>query len=354
MSTISVVIPVYNVEKYLDKCIESIIRQTYKKFEVILIDDGSTDSSGKLCDNWADKDSRIQVIHQKNRGSSAARNEGIRSATGEFLVFIDSDDYISEHLFEHFIQTMDRNTDWALCRYEYISSDSVSKIYEIVDNTEFDLDSSQKKVDFLLNILLQYKINFELWGKCFRTSLIQENHLLMPEGIHLAEDMYFCTLYTCVAKNMKIVDYVGYHYIEHGESVMRKANENLYLDMMNELVLHLYQEAEGRNWDFLLEEMPMIHGMYMNQQYQKMYLGMERASEKLVEAAKKIQNIDFCHSQISALLHQKRRLLKLVGWKQYAARMPMVRYMENRNYFSMNIQYQILLMLLKISRLGGK
>ncbi|MDY5578129.1 MAG: glycosyltransferase [Lachnospiraceae bacterium] len=354
MSTISVVIPVYNVEKYLDKCIESIIRQTYKKFEVILIDDGSTDSSGKLCDNWADKDPRIQVIHQKNRGSSAARNAGIRRATGEFLVFIDSDDYVSEHLFEHFIQAMDRNTDWALCRYEYIYPNNDSKVHEIVKNKSFKLDSSTKKMDFLLKILLQYKVNFELWGKCFRTSLIQENHLLMPEGIHLAEDMYFCTFYTCVAKNIKILDYVGYHYIEHGDSVMRKFNDEIYLDMMNELVIHLYQEAEERNWDFLLEEMPMIHGMYMNQQYQKIYLGIERASEKLVEAVNKIQNIDFCHSQTSALLHQKRRLLKLVGWKQYAARMPVMRYMESRDFFAFNFKYQILLILQKISRLGEK
>ena len=161
MSTISVVILVYNVEKYLDKCIESIIRQTYKKFEVILIDDGSTDSSGKLCDNWADKDSRIQVIHQKNRGSSAARNAGIRRATGEFLVFIDSDDYVSEHLFEHFIQAMDRNTDWALCRYEYIYPNNDSKVHEIVKNKSFKLDSSTKNRDLLLQLLLHSKAKSE-------------------------------------------------------------------------------------------------------------------------------------------------------------------------------------------------
>ena len=95
MSLISVIVPVYNVEKYLEACIDSILQQTYEKIEIILVDDGSTDSCGKICDEYASKDSRLKVLHKGNGGLSSARNAGIKVATGEWITFIDSDDYIS-------------------------------------------------------------------------------------------------------------------------------------------------------------------------------------------------------------------------------------------------------------------
>ena len=91
-SLISVVVPVYNVKQYLDDCMESIVHQTYENIEIILVDDGSTDGSGEMCDAWKEKDARIKVVHQKNGGLSAARNTGIEASTGEYIVFIDSDD----------------------------------------------------------------------------------------------------------------------------------------------------------------------------------------------------------------------------------------------------------------------
>lgn len=97
---ISVIVPVYNVEKYLPECVESIISQTYDNLEVILIDDGSTDRSGKICDEFAEKDSRIVVIHQKNSGVSAARNRGLDLCRGEYISFVDSDDYYCTDLME--------------------------------------------------------------------------------------------------------------------------------------------------------------------------------------------------------------------------------------------------------------
>ena len=97
---VSVILPVYNVEKYLIKCLDSVIRQTYQKLEIILVDDGSTDSSGKICDEYANKDGRIKVFHKKNGGLSDARNYGIERSTGEYLAFIDSDDYVDDDYIE--------------------------------------------------------------------------------------------------------------------------------------------------------------------------------------------------------------------------------------------------------------
>ena len=92
---VSIVLPIYNVEKYLDRCIESVVRQTYKKIEIILVDDGSPDSCPQKCDDWAKRDGRIKVVHKKNAGLGYARNTGIENATGEYICFFDSDDYIA-------------------------------------------------------------------------------------------------------------------------------------------------------------------------------------------------------------------------------------------------------------------
>jgi len=101
---ISIIVPVYKVEKYLDKCIKSIVSQTYSNLEIILVDDGSPDKSGLICDKWERLDSRIKVLHQKNAGAGAARNTALKLAQGEFISFVDSDDYLSVNMFEHLLK----------------------------------------------------------------------------------------------------------------------------------------------------------------------------------------------------------------------------------------------------------
>ena len=118
---ISIIIPVYNVEKYLRKCLDSIINQTYKKLEIILIDDGSTDNSGKICEEYAKKDDRIIVIHKENAGVSSARNRGIELANGKYIGFIDSDDWIEENMYETLYQNLLQfDVDISMCNYSII------------------------------------------------------------------------------------------------------------------------------------------------------------------------------------------------------------------------------------------
>ena len=103
---VSIIVPVYKVEKYLDKCIESIVGQTYENLEIILVDDGSPDNCPAMCDRWAEKDSRIKVIHKENGGLSSARNAGLDACTGEYIYFLDSDDYIAENCIEMLFNTI--------------------------------------------------------------------------------------------------------------------------------------------------------------------------------------------------------------------------------------------------------
>ena len=115
MPLISVILPIYRVEKYLDRCLESITGQTYRNLEIILVDDGSPDRSGAICDAWAEKDSRIRVIHKTNAGAGAARNTGLDVATGDIVSMIDSDDYLEIHMFEHLMSLMTEDVDIAEC-----------------------------------------------------------------------------------------------------------------------------------------------------------------------------------------------------------------------------------------------
>lgn len=116
---ISVIVPVYKVEKYIKKCIESIINQTYENLEIILVDDGSPDNCGKICDEYAKKDKRIKVIHKENGGVSSARNLGLEKSNGQYITFIDSDDWIEEEYCEILLTTLkEQNADCAICRLQ--------------------------------------------------------------------------------------------------------------------------------------------------------------------------------------------------------------------------------------------
>lgn len=140
---ISVIVPVYNVEKYLDKCVDSIVNQTYKNLEIILVDDGSPDNCPKMCDDWARKDKRIRVIHKKNGGVSSARNLGINNANGECIGFVDSDDWIEKKYIQKLYETLiQEGADIALCGCNRVTGTNIEKINakgtdEIVDSYQY-------------------------------------------------------------------------------------------------------------------------------------------------------------------------------------------------------------------------
>ena len=130
---ISVIVPIYKVEKYLNKCVKSIINQTYKNLEIILVDDGSPDNCGKICDKLAERDDRIRIIHKKNGGLSSARNAGIEIANGEYIGFVDSDDYIDNDMFETLYNNIkDNNADLSIIGYQIETIDNkVIKYFEL-------------------------------------------------------------------------------------------------------------------------------------------------------------------------------------------------------------------------------
>lgn len=181
---VSVIVPVYNSEKYLKQCIESIINQTYKNLEIIIIDDESTDKSGEICDEYKKIDYRIQVIHKKNEGVSIARNYGIHISKGKYIAFVDSDDYIEENMIKELVgNIIEFDAEVSICGYKilYEKSNNV----KLSDNKNVTVKlSSRETLEMIFN---SNKINGFLWNKIFQRKILKER--LLREDIDICEDL---------------------------------------------------------------------------------------------------------------------------------------------------------------------
>ena len=209
---ISVIVPIYNVEKYLKRCLESILNQTYTNIEIILVDDGSTDNSGIICDKYAEKDERIIIIQKENGGLSSARNTGIDISTGEYLCFVDSDDYIENDMIEYLYCGIKKyNVDIAVCGFSIIYSNGRKKCITIPKN-----DIIYSKMDALDIHLLSGYIDDITCNKIFKKQLYE--NIRYPEG-YLYEDMI--TTYKLInkANRVALCPKSKYNYCRRGDSI---------------------------------------------------------------------------------------------------------------------------------------
>lgn len=210
---ISVIIPIYNVEKLLERCIESVICQTYSDLEIILVDDGSSDNCPLICDKWEKRDSRIKVIHKKNGGLSDARNVGMNNATGEFIGFIDSDDWIAPEMYERLYNAITTDySDIAVCSVKMIwEDDSQSRM--LTQQCNCILNTREAQLALLNESLLKQPV----WYKLYRKSII-ENIPFEKGKYH--EDVFWSFQAIGNAGHVSIIDYVGYYYWQRSGSIM--------------------------------------------------------------------------------------------------------------------------------------
>lgn len=229
----SIIIPVYNVEKYVQTCIDSVISQTYSNLEIIMVDDGSTDTSGQLCDKAAMLDPRIKVIHQKNAGLSAARNAGIDKATGDYLYFVDSDDYIDKNLVETVLNAYSKyDVDIVIFGTNVINEDSTPK--GTIDNLQGEF-TQQKEA---LGALLQGEIDDYAWNKVCKRHIFEQ--VYYPVG-HNWEDA--ATTYKLFLKTNKIVSIPDrlYYYRSRKDSISAQMTEKA----LQEIYLMNKSKSEG-------------------------------------------------------------------------------------------------------------
>ena len=208
MSKISVIIPVYNVEAFLPQCIDSILSQTYKDFELILIDDGSKDQSLEICRQYAQKDSRVKVIHQENSGVSVARNKGLLAATGSWVTFVDSDDWVDETFLEDFQIEKNGNADMICQGLKYIdhATGSVKRERRFGEDCieAPDAEGKIEKYD-----VLSFGVTV---CKCFKRSVIETNNIRFDELIAYHEDHIFTLSFIFYSRRIATVDVCGYNY----------------------------------------------------------------------------------------------------------------------------------------------
>ncbi len=238
---VSIIIPVYNVEKYLNRCVESVVNQIYKNIEIILVDDGSPDSCGKMCDEWGKKDLRIKVIHKKNGGLSDARNFGLKIATGEYVLFVDSDDWISTSMVKDMVENMEKNNvDMVICQFylAYANGKKICKYNNIIENQIFDVRQTIK-------LLLDDKIiTNHIWRKLYKRRLLYSN--CFPIGMNY-EDIYVMPKLIFSCKKIYYTNNPYYYYFQNQNSITNTASYKNSLD---------HFKAKKHSFEQIIEKFP--------------------------------------------------------------------------------------------------
>lgn len=207
---VSIIVPVFNVEKYLEECLDSILNQTYENIEVILVDDGSTDSSGKICDRYLKEDTRIKVFHKINQGVSITRNFGVEKSNGEYITFVDSDDFLPKLSIEILVKEIEKEkADILVCAMKRDKVKENLNYNKIIFNRE----------EALIELFKGNLYRFSLWAKIYKASIVKKYKF--PEGkIH--EDQATTYKYFLEANKIVYIDYVGYIYYRRENSILTK------------------------------------------------------------------------------------------------------------------------------------
>lgn len=268
MGKISVIVPVYKVESYIHCCIDSILAQSYSDFELILVDDGSPDNCGAICDEYAERDSRICVIHKQNGGLSSARNAGLDVATGKYVCFIDSDDIADPSLLETVIPYMEKGYDLTAFCFQGFYDDGTILQFLPRKKSTWILENEEKRKAFIHKKLLQGAIGWEAWSRVFVREIIENYHLRFEDNREIfAEDMFFSLCYCAHAKQIMNLDTVLYHYRQRKDSIMRQETGRNNMGRIQKLVqavLDHYRTCD--DCTLLVEDFQFLHfQIIMNQ-----------------------------------------------------------------------------------------
>ncbi len=218
---VSVILPIYNVEKYLKKSVQSVQKQTYRNLEIILVDDGSKDSSGKICDELSKDDSRIQVVHKNNGGLASARNSGYQVATGEYVMYIDSDDCVKEDTVKKCVDAIERDeSDVVIFGYEKVSEDG--NVLEVCswDNKIYSHNEMTKR---LYRAICEMSFGYA-WNKLYRKSILDKSGVLGDAKVIDREDLVYNMELLKYWNKITYIDYVGYEYLQRSTSLLHNSN----------------------------------------------------------------------------------------------------------------------------------
>ena len=242
---ISIIVPVYNASQYLNQCIQSVIEQTYDDWECILVDDGSTDDSGDICDLWSAKDNRIVVFHQCNRGVSVARNIGLNKCNGEYVCFIDSDDRVKPCYLKDMVAGFQDDTiDLVSTGTTHVFSNGREKVYKV--NEELYLKMESEYTQSFVDIIGLF---YGPYSKLFRTTIIREHGILFPESYSLGEDLIFNFKYLKYVRGIYCLPISNYYYRRIEGSLSNRYRDDLFDIHYNQWKLQKSFLVEKEMWN---------------------------------------------------------------------------------------------------------
>lgn len=234
MPKVSVIVPIYKVEAYLRECVDSVLAQTYQDYELILVDDGSPDNSGRICDEYAEKDSRIRVIHKKNGGLSDARNAGLDAAAGKYVYFLDGDDAVASNLLETIVPLMDQGCELVSFQLHAFYDDGTVFAPWHRKYGDFVLDSDEKRKAFFHKTLIQAQIGWEAWSRIFVREIIERYGIRFADNRKIfAEDVCFSLCYCAHIKKIRSIDACLYHYRQRPESILHQETGRCNIDRIH-------------------------------------------------------------------------------------------------------------------------
>lgn len=232
LKKVSIIVPIYNVDLYLDKCLSSVVTQTYNNIEIVLVNDGSTDRSLEIAEYFAQRDDRIVLYSQTNGGLSVARNTGMKLATGEYVLFLDSDDWLSEKAIDVMYKQISRNEADILCCRSQFENLLENKIAPSRLKTLNALCGD----NILKDALLSFNFHTSAWAKMYRRSFLLKNQLFFKDGI-VNEDTLFSIQTACMATKVSFINNICFHILEREGSISRSSQERLFRDMDTALTL---------------------------------------------------------------------------------------------------------------------
>lgn len=307
---LSVVVPVYNVEKYVERAVDSICIQTLTDMEIILVDDGSKDQSGKLCDELAQKDSRIRVLHKENGGLSSARNAGIEIAGGKYIAFVDSDDWIDPEMYAVLTGLLEKHqADLAICSYKEVSEGENPNPAK--GEGEITVWQAQEALQVFVEEQETYNIQNAAWNKVYKRSLMGE--LRFPEG-KLFEDIAYTTKLIARSKKTVYTNQPFYNYVVNrsGSIMNQRINERIFTDQ-----IPLYMEKRQFLEEIGREDLVQIHNLFFYKRLLLHYMELQKnkpenyevLSKKLIQLLKKEKvNIKKAYDSPTANANEKKRM----------------------------------------------
>lgn len=285
---VSVIIPIYNASKYLEGTLECIISQSYQNLEIILINDGSTDSSLDICNAYKEKDSRIVVINKANSGQSESRNVGIDACNGTYIYFADSDDEMDPQLIKTCVDGIEREkADLYVFNYykTYIKSNKRRDIAErAFAKGLYDLCNDKKRLKFYTNVLLNYGCGFEVWNRLYKAEIIKTNNIRFP--IYkpvIAEDLCFNLFYMMHACNVEVTNNRLYYYLIRDDSSMGADRDLVRINQYNMVSSIFYQYVKSHSNRYFERNYDIIHILLIYHELMNM---------ELVDMKKELELVD--------------------------------------------------------------